>query len=243
MLVCYFSSAGIWGTRSMLVRSVRVKPMRNTALDRIVVIGGGGHAKVLISVLRRLRYDVVGYTDPVDRGPILSVPHLGGDEILPGLLDVHGRIKAAIGLGKVDASAARIRLWEKIQSSQFDLPIVVSTRAAINDEVRLGAGSVAFDGAVVNSGTTAGELCIVNTNSTVEHDCRLGDNVHIASGAVLSGGVAVGSNCMIGAGSTVVQGVTICAGCMVGAGSTVLRNIDAPGTYVGSPARKISATA
>ena len=33
----------------------------------IVVIGGGGHAKVVISVLKKLHWPVLGYTDGIDR--------------------------------------------------------------------------------------------------------------------------------------------------------------------------------
>lgn len=207
-------------------------------MDRIVVIGGGGHAKVLIGVLKKIGWEVVGYTDPHDRGAILGAAHLGGDHILPELIRTEGRCRAAIGLGKTDLSLARERLAAEAHGLGFGLPVIVSPHAVVNDEVTLGPGTVVFDGAVVNSGTHTGSLCILNTNCTVEHDCHLGDNVHIAPGATTSGGVTIGYNCMIGAGAIVVQDAAICAGCLVGAGSTVVRDISIPGTYVGSPAKR-----
>lgn len=209
-------------------------------MERIAVIGGGGHAKVLISVLKKLQFELVGYTDKQDRGAILGLPFLGDDGVLPGLMRAGGVHRAVIGLGKIDTSDARLRLGEEIEVLGFDSPVIVSPQALVNEEVELGPGTVVFDGAVVNSGTVIGRLCIVNTNSTVEHDCRLGDNVHIAPGATLSGGVIVGNNCTVGAGATVVQEVTICADCLIGAGSTVVDNIGTSGTYAGNPARKIA---
>ena len=207
-------------------------------MDKIVVIGGGGHAKVLVSVLKKLAWDVVGYTDPEERGVILGVPRLGDDAVLTDLLRTHGRCEAIIGLGQIDTSPQRALLLERVEAMGFEVPVVVSPQAVVNDEVTLGPGTAVFDGAVVNSGTVTGRGCIVNTNSTLEHDCRLGDNVHVASGSTVSGGVTIGNNCMIGAGATVVQGVTICDDCLVGAGATVVRDIVVPGTYMGVPAER-----
>lgn len=207
---------------------------------RVVVIGGGGHAKVVVSVLRKLRFSVVGYTDPDDRGAILGAPHLGDDQVLNGLIETDPGCAAVIGVGKVDASSARMRLLADATASGFNLPVIVSPRSVVNEDVFLGRGSLVCDGAVTNSGTVTGAVCILNTNSTVEHDCTLGENVHIAPGATLSGGVTVGDHCMIGAGATVVQDVTIGDRCLIGAGSTVLADITIPGVYAGNPVRKIA---
>lgn len=49
-----------------------------------------------------------------------------------------------------------------------------------------------------------------------------------------------GDNVVIGANSVVIGPVRICDNVMVGAMSLVNRDIDEPGIYVGSPARKIS---
>lgn len=205
----------------------------------LVVVGGGGHAKVLISVLKKLEYRLVGYTDPQDKGPILGVPYLGTDDVLESLIARIDGCCAAIGLGKIDQSAKRLELAQYVRNLGFDLPPIVSPAAVTNEEVFVGAGTVVFDGVVVNSGTDVAELCVLNTNCTVEHDCSLGDNVHIGPGATVSGGVTIGSNAMIGAGSTILQGLTIAPGTLLGAGSTAIRDILVPGTYVGCPARRI----
>ena len=210
----------------------------NHRADRIIVVGGGGHAKVLISVLKKMGWEIVGYTDPVDRGAILGVPHLGDDSGLPNLLLTHKDLRAAFGLGKIDRSLKRIRLQEELEKIGLYFPVIVSPSAVLNEEVELGPGTAVLDGAVINTGTVTGKACIVNTNSTLEHDCRLGDDVHIAPGATVGGGVSIGSGCMIGAGATIIQGLTICQDCMIGAGATVLKNIDLPGTYLGNPARR-----
>lgn len=203
----------------------------------LVVIGGGGHARVLIAVLHKLSWDVAGYTAPRDCGAVLGVPYLGDDPVLLDVLRDRPGCAAAIGVGKVDASPLRSALVRHAGSLGFALPVIVSPDAVINEGVTLGPASMVFDGVVVNSGTHAGDACILNTNCTVEHDCRLGDNVHVAPGATVCGDVNIGSDSLIGAGATVIQGVSICAGCLVGAGAVIDRDLTRAGTYVGVPAR------
>ena len=208
-------------------------------MDRVVVIGGGGHAKVLISVLKKSGYAIEGYTDKEDRGVILGVPYLGNDAILQDIGRKSPAFNAIIGIGKVDASPLRLSLQNEIGALGFDFPAICSPQAIINEAVSLGAGTAVLDGVVVNSGTDIGRACILNTRSTVEHDCRIGENVHIAPGVTLSGGVTIGDNCMVGTGANVIQSISICAGCLIGAGSTVVKDITVPGTYAGNPAKRI----
>jgi UDP-perosamine 4-acetyltransferase len=207
------------------------------------VLGGGGHAKVVITVLKRSGYDILGYTDAADRGAILSVPYLGTDARLAGVLLDHPRCGAVVGVGKIDVSPRRSAIQSEAVALGFEFPPIVSPHAVINEGVRLGAGTVVMDGVVVNSGTEVGQACILNTNSSVDHDCRIGRNVHVAPGATLSGGVTVGDDCMIGTGSTIIQGLKVCADCLVGAGATVVTDLTEPGTYVGTPARRLSGNA
>ncbi len=113
--------------------------------------------------------------DPRDLGPVLGVPHVGGDDVLPALLAAHPGCAAAMGVGKVDATARRARIQAEAEALGYRFPAIVSPHAVVNDEVELGAGTAVFDGAIVNAGVVTGPGCILNTNATVEHDCHLGD--------------------------------------------------------------------
>jgi len=212
------------------------------SLDEIVVIGGGGHAKVVISILRKLnRYAILGYTDRKDHGAVLGVPFLGSDRELNALAAGGKTLAAVLGVGQVGLGEARCELWTKLRSEllSLSLPPIVSPDAIVNEEVSLGEGAVVMDGAVINDGTRIGRGAIVNTNSTIEHDVTLADWVHVAPGATISGGVTIGRFSMIGAGATVIEGINIEVGCMVGAGAVVVCDLTEPGVYVGSPARRI----
>jgi sugar O-acyltransferase (sialic acid O-acetyltransferase NeuD family) len=205
----------------------------------VVIIGGGGHGKVLISVLKKLGHTLAGYTDPKEGDSILGVPYLGNDGILRELAQRERRAQAAIGVGKTDVSDFRSHLASQVQALGYGLPTIVSPQAMVNEAVELAEGVAVFDGAVVNSGTIVGRLCIINTSAIVEHDSWLGENVHVAPGAIINGGVTIGSHCLIGAGSTLIQGITVSGSCLIGAGSTVTSDLIISGTYAGSPARRI----
>lgn len=206
----------------------------------MVIIGGGGHAKVLISVLKKIGWIVVGYTDHVDAGPILGVPWVGDDEVLADILAERPGCAALVGVGKVDAAPVRAELQRRLERLGFAVPAVISPHAVVNEDVTLGVGTMVFDAAVVNAGCVVDEGCILNTGSIVEHDCVLGADVHIAPGATVSGGSRIGDHCMVGAGATVIHGVGVCAGCVIGAGSVVTTAVTEPGVYAGVPARRVS---
>jgi sugar O-acyltransferase (sialic acid O-acetyltransferase NeuD family) len=208
--------------------------------DAIVVVGGGGHAKVVISILRKLkRHRILGYTDLKDNGAVAGVPYLGSDRDLIALAVGPKKLNAVLALGQVGLGEARYGLWTRLHWPALSFPLIVSPDASVNEGVSGGEGAVVMDGAVINTGATIGRGAIVNTNSTIEHDVMLDDWVHVAPGATISGGVTVGRFSMIGAGATVIEGIKIAAGCMVGAGATVVHDLREPGVYVGSPARRI----
>jgi len=209
-------------------------------MDAIVVVGGGGHAKVVISILRKLnRYRILGYTDLKDNGAVAGAPYLGSDRELVALAAGPRKLNAVLALGQVGLGKPRYELWTRLYLPALSFPLIVSPDAIVNEGVSGGEGAVVMDGAVINSGATLGRGAIVNTNSTIEHDVLLADWVHVAPGATISGGVSVGRFSMIGAGATVIEGIKIAAGCTVGAGATVVHDLTERGVYVGSPACRI----
>jgi sugar O-acyltransferase (sialic acid O-acetyltransferase NeuD family) len=209
-------------------------------VEAIIVIGGGGHAKVVLSLLRRLgRYRVLGYSDLRDLGPVLGAPYLGADREIAALAAGAERLNVVIGVGQVGLGNRREELWLRLQSLPLQFPAIVSPDAIVDESAALGEAAVVMPGAVINCAAAIGRGAIINTNSTIEHDVIIDDWVHIAPGATLSGGVRIGRASMVGAGATVIEGIRIAPGCLVGAGATVIRDLEQPGVYAGCPARLI----
>jgi sugar O-acyltransferase (sialic acid O-acetyltransferase NeuD family) len=208
-------------------------------MEKIIVVGGGGHAKVVISILKKMaHFDIVGYTEIEDKGLILGVPYLGDDSGLEYWFG-KGVHHAAIGIGQIKNVGPRKNIIKKMEMIGFKFPEIISPRAIINEDVEIDEGTVVMDGVVINPGSGIGKFCIINTKSSIDHDCTIGDFVHIAPGVTLSGGVSVGNYVLIGTGAAVIQEKTIVSGCILGAGTVVLKDCLEPGLYVGYPAEII----
>jgi len=206
-------------------------------MKKVLVIGGGGHAKVVISLLKKRDYTILGYLDPQDKGEILGVKYLGTDKELIKLAAQNPDCEAALGLGIMEPSAKRKQLIDALQDMGFQLPAIVSPHAIVNENVRLRAGVVICDGAVIGPGSEVGRGAIINTLASVDHDCLIADYAHIAPGATLCGGVTVGQNSIIGAGATVIQYKHVADNCLIGAGATVVEDCTVAGKYLGCPAK------
>ena len=206
----------------------------------IVVIGGGGHAKVIIGAMSKLPFcEVAGFLDDnEERTTVLTASRIGkmnGD--VSELTDVP-RL-AILGIGHVGNSIFRESIIKKYTEGGFAFKTIIADSAIVNPGVTIADGVFVADGAIIQPGASIGKHTIVNTNSSVDHDCVIGEDVHIAPGVTLSGGVHVGDHSLLGTGCSVIQGVKIGERCVIGAGTVVIKDCEPNSTYVGNPARKI----
>jgi UDP-perosamine 4-acetyltransferase len=208
-------------------------------LPSLVLVGAGGHAKVVIEVARAQgRFAIVGVVDPrppADR--VLGVPVLGGDEALPRLR-AEGVAWAFVALG---GNAARERIGGALRAAGFRLATLVHPGAEVMPSARVGEGVVAMPRVVVGAEARVEDLAILNTGAVVEHDNLIGAAAHVAPGVALAGNVRVGARALVGVGSAVRPGVSIGADAVVGAGSAVVADVPAGATVGGAPARPLPA--
>lgn len=206
----------------------------------IVVVGAGGHARVLLDALACRGIVVAGLTDPDPSlaGRVLDgIGVLGRDEILEGYPP--GSTVLVNALGSTSTMAPRRALFERLKSRGYEFLTVLHPAAVVSRGAVLGEGVQAMAGVIVQPGARVGANCILNTGAQVDHDCVVGAHSHIAPGATLSGCVSIGEDTHVGTGAIVVQGVRVGAGCLVAAGSVVTRNVDDGGRVAGVPARRM----
>jgi len=207
----------------------------------LIVIGGGGHARVLMETLHRRLLRVIGFTDPMPRdGDDFLYPYLGDDGVIRDFAP--DEIELVNGLGGVGDNGLRRSLFADWWARDYRFASVIHPFAIVaNHQVEMKQGVQVLAGAVVGVGASLGNNVLVNTRAVVEHDCALGEHVHVASGAVLCGGCSVGAGAHIGAGATLIQGVNVGEGAVVAAGAVVTRDVEPHSLVAGVPAAAKSA--
>ncbi|MFA5171088.1 MAG: acetyltransferase [Sulfuriferula sp.] len=202
--------------------------------NSVVVLGGGGHAKVVIEILRAAGYQVnycVGGED--SPATCLDVPVLQGDEQLIKLREAgNSLLFPAIGSNRI-----RERATAHAVTLGFELVNAISPFAIISPSVVLGKGIAIMSGAIINAESHIEDLAIINTGATVDHDCRIGFCAHIAPQCALAGNVTVGQRAFLGISTTVIPDITIGDNTMIGAGGVVISDIPSSTTALGHPAR------
>jgi UDP-perosamine 4-acetyltransferase len=200
----------------------------------VIVLGGGGHGRVVIDLLQVLGRKLRGV---IDRDPSAAARlpagavYLGGDEAIEGLAS--DSVVLANGLGSVGRIDARRRIFADLRSRGFRFVTLRHPSAIVAADVVIGEGSQIMAGSVLQTGTRIGANVIVNTRASVDHDCEIGDHCHIAPGVVLSGGVRIGAATHIGTAAAVTQNVVIGSDAVIGAGAIVVRDIAAGSSFVG----------
>ncbi len=205
-------------------------------MKKLIIIGSGGHAKVVIDILKDIReYQIEGCISKDNIKEILGIPILGSDELLPKLI-AKGIKNVFIAVGD---NKRRLELSREIKKLGFRLVNVISKKATISKSVHFGSGIVVMPGAVINVETTIEDLAIINTSASVDHDCILSEACHIAPGVNLAGNVKVGRGTFLGTGAAVIPSIEIGEWSIVGAGGVVVKDIPPFSVAVGNPAKVI----
>lgn len=207
----------------------------------VIILGGGGHAKVLVDTLLNASVEIKGIIDPnpqLANSLLLGVPVLGNDDIINDFSPEE--ILLVNGIGSVGMPFRRRELFERFKREGYTFATVIHPSVVIASDVMLGEGTQLMAGVIIQPGCYIGKNTIINTRATIDHDCSIGDYVHIAPAGTLSGGVTVGDSCHIGTAATVIQGISIGAESIVGAGAVVVQDVTGGTTVVGVPAKVVS---
>src|SRR2546430_13571427 len=206
------------GARSRCAASTRLL----CALDmKAVLVGAGGHARVVLDAARASGLDVVAVVDArADlKGSKFEGLEIVGDESAIADLRRRGVDAVLLGVGSIDVGGARRALYARISALGLQLPVVRHPSAVVSPTATIGPGSVVFANATINPGARVGTNVIVNTATIVDHDVVIGDHAHVSPGAHLAGGGTGGEGSHVGIGARSIQGVRIGASAVVGPGA------------------------
>lgn len=211
-------------------------------MTRIVVIGAGGHAKVVADAIVASGGTVRGFVDPsVAVGTSIAHGSVLGDDTWLATLPEPERV-VVVGVGATTSVAVRRRIVSSLHTvgasivGCFHPSAVVSSLAIVDPSAQLLALSV------INPSATIGAHAVVYSAAVVEHDCTVGAFAYLSPGAVLCGGARVDEGAFLGAAATVLPGIFVGAGSTVAAGAVVVNDVPPGATVVGVPARVIDST-
>lgn len=183
---------------------------------QILLVGAGGHAKVVGDAIAELGWNIKAYVDPHD-AQWLNCMHYPSDDA--GLADDMAD-SVVIGVGGMTPRGLETRstLGRRYLSNKKG-PAVIDPRATVSTTAIVGDLAQVLVGSIVNAAAQVGEASIINTRAVVEHDATIGAGTHVGPGAIVLGGVKVGEYCMIGSGAVVLPGASVPSRTLVPAGS------------------------
>lgn len=177
---------------------------------KIVLIGAGGHAKSCIDVIENSSKEFVifGLVDKLKvKKKIFNYNIIGSER---DLITLRKKIKFAfIAIGQIKSPYKRIKIFNNLKKIGYKLPTIISKKAYISKNSKIGIGTIIMHGAIINAGVKIGRNCIINTGSIIEHDVKIDDNVHVAPGAIVLGNCHVKENTFVGSGVIIKQNTSI----------------------------------
>ena len=141
----------------------------------VIIIGGGGHARVLISSLKALRREIIGLLHPdtsLIGQCIAGICVLGNDDKVSDYAP--DEVELINGLGSVSLPEKRKDIYMKFKKTGYSFASVIHPSAIVVDDVKIGEGVQIMAGAILQSGCLIGDNAIINTGAIVDHDCKIG---------------------------------------------------------------------
>lgn len=206
----------------------------------IILLGAGGHARVVLDVLGLCGYVLAGVSAPeLMRGSRWQgVEVLGADERVLRL--EADQLLLVNGVGVIPGQSVRRTVHDRFSEKGYRFISLVHPSAIVSTSVELAESVQVMAGAIVQPGSRIATGVVVNTGARIDHDCQIGEHAFIGPGATVCGDVRVEAGGFIGAGAVLLPGVTVERNAVVGAGAVVVRTVQAGATVMGNPAGRVS---
>lgn len=204
----------------------------NIESSKVVLIGAGGHARVVYDALRSNNGALT--IDIRDDNPVLS-----GRRFLESCISVPAfadsmSVPVHIAIGD---NATRKRVADQFTGRGCQLMAVIHPTSCVSRYAQISDGAFIAANAVVGPGAVVGRGAIVNHGAVIDHDCSVAPWAHVAPNATLGGEVKLGEGALVGAGAVVLPGLHVEEWATVGAGAVVTRKVGANSVVVGVPAK------
>lgn len=195
----------------------------------VVMIGAGGHARVLLSTIQELKLSIIGVCDlkfnNIEEKSWFNVPILKNDTMVQQY--DKDKVMLVNGIGKLPNDFRRREIFHHFKNLGYHFATLVHPTAWIDSSVILGEGVQVMAGVVIQAQAYIGDNVIINTRASVDHDCKINHHAFLGPGCVLCGDVKIHDNAFVGAGAVIAPGIQIGESSVIGAGAPIVRDIPA----------------
>ena len=210
-------------------------------MNDIVLLGAGGHARAV--------YSIINQGDQFKVTAVLDIK----SGVSPNTKDAFG-VEVHRGIGFLSSlspdyvcvficvgdNGLRRKYSEICVGMNFCFPNIIHPTAYIDPSAKIGHGN--FVGAFANIGADVaiGDGNIINTLSNLDHEVVAGCYNHFSPGATVCGRCLIHDNTWVGAGATLIDNISIASDTIIGAGAVIVSDILAGNnTYVGVPGKSL----
>ena len=160
-------------------------------MKSLLIIGAGGHGRVVAEIAEDLGYERIGFLDDNSEAAI------GKLEDMEQFTE-YGEAVCAIGNNKV-----RKQVLDRLERAGYRIPYLIHPSAYISRSAVIEKGVVIEPGAVVNANSRIGYGSIISVGTIVDHDTVIGVCAHINAGAIVKAGAEVDDYTRVDAGCVV----------------------------------------
>ena len=211
----------------------------------VVIIGAGGHGKVVLDILRAANNSKIRPVGFLDADPSLVGTRINDLTVL-GPIHHISKLRQQKVTGAIVAigdNRARLSYAKHLLAEGVELINAIHPRASVSATARIGRNVVICAGAIVCTDAQIADSVILNTACVVDHECEVGQAAHICPTAALAGRVRIGAGAFIGLGAKIIQCRAVGEHATIGAGAVVIEDIPDNATAVGVPARIVKTSA
>tara|TARA_Y100000590_G_scaffold458083_1_gene612064 strand:- start:2 stop:652 length:651 start_codon:yes stop_codon:yes gene_type:complete len=170
-------------------------------MDKIILIGGGGHALSCADVIESKKdYVIAGVVLKNKKDKNKNKFNVVGYE--NDLLKLRKKYKYAhIAVGQIKNYKIRFELYKILKKYNYILPPLIPKFSYVSPKAKIEEGTILMNGTIVNSNARIGKNCIINTGVIIEHGAKIGNFNHISTGVIINGDVKIGEKNFIGSGT------------------------------------------
>lgn len=160
---------------------------------KLLIIGAGGHGKVIAEIANDCGFDEIAFLD--DNSPYA----IGKIEDIEKYKDSFDYAFVGIGNNKF-----RSEISERLENAGYMIPKLIHPSAYISKSAQIEDGTIVEPKAIVNANTKIGKGSIISVGAIVDHDVLVSGFCHINAGSVVKAGAEIEAFRKIEAGEVVL---------------------------------------